>query len=231
MSGWTFEFEPRPLSAPPPWDYERRARELLQRASKVLDMGTGGGEVFGRLLEGQASRAVATEAWAPNVPVAARNLQPSGVAVVQADSLRLPFAGGVFDLILNRHEELDPTEVAAVLAPGGILLTQQIHPDWWAELRQAFPRMTRFEPHHETYPDGLRRAGLTVVDFRQHKQRVACHNLGEIVYTLAAAPWTVPNFDVAVDIDALLEVERSLSRPEGIVLTDWRYILEARKAL
>ena len=109
------------------------------------------------------------------------------------------------------------------------MLTQQIHPDWYGELRAAFPRMTRFEPHHETYPRGFASAGLIVVDRQLHAQPMAYQHLGQIAYTLAAAPWTVPDFDLDADLDALLELERSLRRPEGLVLTDRRYIVEARK--
>ena len=47
---------------------------------------------------------------------------------------------------------------------------------------------------------------------------------------LVAAPWTVPDFDLAADLDALLEIDRTLRRAEGLVLTDRRYILEARKS-
>jgi SAM-dependent methyltransferase len=231
LTGWTWAYTPRPLGQPPPWDYEARAKVLAAGASSMLDMGTGGGEVYARVLEGYTGRACATEEWAPNVPVAGQKLRPLGVGVVHAESFRLPFADGAFGLVLNRHEALLPAEVARVLAPGGTVLTQQIHPDWHAELRDAFPRMTLFEQHDETYPDGFRATGLTVVDFQQHAQPMAYQHLGEIVYMLVAAPWTVPDFDVEADLDALLEVERLFRRPEGIVLTDRRYILEARKQM
>lgn len=192
-------------------------------------MGTGGGEVLSRILPGYPGQAFATEAWPPNAPVAARHLAPFGVPVVQSRDYEMPFSAGAIDLVLNRHEALLPAEVARVLAPGGTVLTQQIHPHWHAELRAAFPRMTVFEQHHETYPAGFRAAGLNVVDFQQHAQPTAYQHLGEIVYMLVAAPWTVPDFDLDADLDALLEVERTLRRPEGIVFTDRRYILEAHK--
>ena len=229
LEGWTFAHVPQPLGAPPPWDYERRARELAARAGALLDMGTGGGEVLSRVLAGHTGRAVATEEWVRNAPVAAQKLRPLRVGVVRADSYKLPFSVDAFDLVLNRHEALIPAETARVLAPGGTVLTQQIHPDWFSELRTAFPRMTRFEPHHETYPRGFAAAGLEVVDHQVHEQLMAFQHLGEIVYTLVAAPWTVPNFDLDADLDALLEVEQTLRRREGLVLTDRRYILEARK--
>ena len=229
LTGWTWAHLPRPLSDGPPWDYEARARTLATGARTVLDMGTGGGEVFSRVLEGFSGRAVATEAWPPNAPVALRRLQPMGVGVVQSRDFEMPFRAAAFDLVLNRHEALLPAEVARVLAPGGRVLTQQVHPHWHAELRHAFPRMTVFEQHHETYPLGFRNAGLSIVDFQEHVRPVAYQHLGEIVYMLVAAPWTVPDFDVEADLDALLEVEHTLRRPEGIVLTDRRYILEAVK--
>jgi len=70
---------------------------------------------------------------------------------------------------------------------------------------------------------------LDVVDFQQHSRRVAYRRLGHLVYFLFAAPWTIPDFDLDSDLEALLAVERQLGGPDGIVLTDPRYLLEARK--
>lgn len=227
MEGWTFEIGPAPLGPPPPWDYAARARALVAEARAVLDLGTGGGEVFADLLRGHAGLAVATEAWHVNAPVAQRRLGRLGAHVVQASSLALPFANGRFELVLDRHEELNPAEVARVLAPGGRVLTQQIHPDYHAELRELFPRMTDFGRHDVMYRRGFEAAGLQIVDVRQHERPVAYRHLGELVYELVAAPWTIPDFDVEADLDALLEAERRLGRAEGIVLSDRRYIIEA----
>jgi SAM-dependent methyltransferase len=229
MQGWAFEYEPVPAGPPFPWDYAARARELLAGARSVLDMGTGGGEFYAEALAGYAGRALATEAWPPNVPVAHCRLAPLGAAVAQADSLCLPFAAGSFDLVLNRHEELDPADVARVLAPGGTVLTQQVHAHYHAELRDYFPRMTVYDAHHDTYAAGLVAAGLQVTQHLEHSQPVAYRHLGHLVYLLAVAPWHVTDFDLAADLDALLAAERGLRRPEGIVLGDRRYFLEARK--
>ena len=46
---------------------------------------------------------------------------------------------------------------------------------------------------------------------------------------LTAAPWTIPDFNLERDIEALLALERSAKREEGIVLTESRYIIEAYK--
>lgn len=226
MQGWTFEFVPRPLGQPPPWDYQARARELAGRARRVLDLGTGGGEVLAGILGSFAGQALATEEWRPNVTVAARRLR--GVAqVLHASSLAVPLAGESVDLVLDRHEALDPAEVARVLRPGGRVLTQQVHPNYHAELRPFFPRMTRSEPHHITYPAGFERAGLVVADARAHEQPMAYPTLGHLAYEIAAAPWSLPDFDLEADLDALLRVEAELGGPQGIVLFDRRYLVEA----
>jgi len=64
---------------------------------------------------------------------------------------------------------------------------------------------------------------------RQHSRRVAYQQLGHLVYFLVAAPWTIPDFDLEADLEALLAVEYQLGGPDGIILTDPRYLLEARK--
>ena len=37
MTGWNFAHLPQPLGAPPPWDYEARARELAATAPRLVD--------------------------------------------------------------------------------------------------------------------------------------------------------------------------------------------------
>ena len=229
MRGWSWEIQSVSLGPDIPWSYTSRARELLARARSVVDMGTGGGEAFGDLCDGYPGFAVATEGWSGNVLVAAERLSPSGIPVVHASSLQLPFADGSFELILNRHEELSPEEVARVLAPGGYALTQQVGRNNWQELFEFFPRMHDFGPHFELYQDGFRAGGLNVTRAESHNYLIAFPSLGEVVYMLTAAPWTIPDFDLERDLDALLALERSAKREEGIVFTESRYIIEAYK--
>jgi len=231
LTGWDLDrIAPTRIGPGLPWNYERRARELLAQAQSVLDLGTGGGELFAELCAGYHGRAIASEPWAVNAPLAKRRLSRLEVDVVRAHSLRLPFHSGAFDLVLDRHEELDPNEVHRVLRRGGSLLTQQIGENEWIELRPFFPRMQDFGPLLDRYVSGLQQTGMTVAVAKAHDFRSAYRGLGELVYLLCISPWTIPDFDpLGKDLAALLHMEDRLAAREGLILTESRFIIEARK--
>jgi SAM-dependent methyltransferase len=195
----------------------------------VLDLGTGGGEVLSRILAGGDARAIASEEWHVNAPIAARRLNPLGASVVRADSMRLPFVASRFDLVLDRHEALGPDEVARVLVPGGTVITQQCGPDDWPELAR-FLHKVKFDDHFNIYQRGFAAAGLAIDEARWHEGRVAFEALGDLVYMLLVAPWSFPDFDPRRDIDALLALEDALGTPDGIVVTEMRYLIVASKS-
>jgi hypothetical protein len=229
FTGWMPDVRTRRLGPRQPWDYRTRAKQLMASSPSVLDMGTGGGERFGRLLDGYTGRAVATEEWSVNVPIAARHLKPLGADTVYCRSTQLPFAGQSFDLVLNRHEDLWPLDVARVVKPGGTVLTQQA---WmiWKELSRFIPRRIFLDDLFERYRDGFAAAGLEVLDARAARWPSAYASLGDFVYMLCIAPWEVPEFDpLGRDLEALLALERELTTPDGLVLTEGYFILEAKK--
>lgn len=214
---------------PEPWSYEDEVRRCAVDARTALDLGTGGGERLADLRPALPSRVIATEEWHINAPVARARLAPLGVDVVRCDSLRLPFADGCVDLVLSRHEALDPAEVVRVLAPGGVVVTQQIEADAWPELRRFFPRMTTFGDHFTAYRDGFRAGGLEITTAQRHARRQTFATLGDLVFMLLIAPWTIPEFDpLGQDLDALLALEAELGTAGGITLSEGRYLLVAR---
>src|SRR5215472_10011697 len=142
FSGWDFSWlEGRRVEeGEDDWDYEERARRLIKLAASLIDLGTGGGERLSRLGP-FPPRAVATEAYGPNVSIARACLQPLGVTVMQThpgihdtrgpqpdgrfSERRLPFPDAHFDLVLAHSSAFCPAEVFRVLCPGGMLLTAQ----------------------------------------------------------------------------------------------------------
>ncbi len=230
MEGWTWEIAPKRIGPPYPWDYVARARELLAIANFVLDIGTGGGEVLTSICQGFDVRVIATEAWAPNLPIASKTLSVVHANVVHADHNHLPFAGHSFDVVLARHQDFEAGQCARVLAHGGHLLTQQVANSNWKELRIYFPRMGEGISYFDGYQSDLLSAGFEIIDANTHETSICFAGLSELVYALSATPWTIPGFDIDADFDALMELDGELRGSDGIVLTESRFILEAERA-
>lgn len=228
FSGWTFDFEPRHLGPPLPWSYEDLVRAHARGTTSVLDLGTGGGERLAAMRDGLPQRVVATEEWSVNVPVAHARLAPLGVEVVRVPSEVSPFADRSFDLVINRHSGLEPAEIARLVRPGGAFVTQQVGRGNWDELVPHFPRLHDWGDELGSSSAALREFGFNVT-VHEHRERVAYPSLGEFVYMLSVASWTIPDFDLERDIDALLALERDCLTDEGFVVTEDRYLLTARK--
>jgi len=229
FSGWDLsDHRPHALEPEPPWDFGNLVREFGPASSAVLDLGTGGGEILSALRPSLPNTVVATEEWIVNAPIAFRRLSPLGVHVVRAKSMQLSFADASFDLLLSRHEEFAPGEVARVLAPGGRFVTQQVGRLNWRELRRHFPRMTDFGDLRSECVEAFHRIGFAV-ESKEHTHRVAYASLGDIVFMLSVAPWEIPDFDLERDLDALLALEMDCGTADGLLVTESRYLIIARK--
>ena len=232
-TGWDLGFiDAKHVGPPLPWDYEALAREALATAKSAVDLGTGGGEVLARIADGvHFARLTAAEQWPPNARLAYERLRPLGIATVwcEVEATHMPFRSASFDLVLDRHEALDPEEVHRVLQPGGTLLTQQCTPDTWPELHRYFDRAARFPDHYRLYADAFRALGY-VVEVQHHDFETRFASLSELVQMLIVAPWYVPDLDVEKDIEALRRMETEVSDAGGgIVLREGRYLLRAVK--
>ena len=235
FSGWDFShLEGRMLEEQPPWSYAARAAELMDAASAVLDMGTGGGERLLALREHWPGKVAVTEDYPPNVKLARERLEPLGVRVVELALNRetpMPFGDGEFDLVLNRHSGTNPPEVARILAPGGTFLTQQVHGLYAQDLIAAFYAEPLWP--HATMENKVRRlegAGLTILDAREWTGKFTFADVGAIVYYLKAIPWVVDGFSVETHLAHLLALQERLERGEGLVFEARKYLVEARKA-
>jgi SAM-dependent methyltransferase len=207
FSGWDFSWlAARSTDEPLPWDYRSEVARLAAGASTLLDMGTGGGEVLSGLVP-RPPRTVATEAWPPSVPVAARRLLPLGIPVVQdegaaensaedASQGRLPFRDGAFPLVTNRHESFLAAEVSRVLAPGGTFITQQVDMHTYDDLYRLLGLRVPEQPDSwlPLAQRQLREAGLTVQVAMAGEERQRFRDVAGIIYYLRVIPWAVPEY-------------------------------------
>jgi hypothetical protein len=192
-------------------------------------MGTGGGELLLTLADALPSDTVATEGWPPNLPVATDALAPHGIHVVPYDSetdARMPFDGGRFEVVLDRHESYVAAEVFRVLTPGGVFLTQQVDGRDFEESHRLFGGSTAY-PHitmaHLRAEAEV--AGFVVERAEEWSGTMRFPDVGAFVSYARIVPWQVPH-DFSVDryADVLLRLT-----PEDLVFTQRRFVLVCRR--
>jgi SAM-dependent methyltransferase len=235
VDGWDFSWlDGRATEQRPSWGYQRLMGARMARSATALDVETGGGEVLAGVPR-LATRTAATEAWPPNIARAASLLRPRGVAVVaDADEPPLPFAAGVFDLVVSRHPvDACWEEIARVLQPGGTYLSQEVGPRSVFELVEWFlgPQPPAIE--HSRHPDKARAAaeaaGLEVVDLRLESLRTEFFDIGAVVYFLRKVIWMVPGFTVEQYHGELRDLHGRIQREGPFVAYATRFLIEARK--
>lgn len=229
--GWDFSYidNRRHDVTHAPWDYSAIAQERLRTATAVLDVDTGDGKRFAETLaeSGFQGRACATEGYAPNVPLARATLAPVGVdvretgaslhpssATPSADAKRLPFADATFDLVLNRHGDIDTAEIRRVLRPGGWLVTQQVGGKTNLDIHYMLDAPLPTEP---TWDLATAQARLEAAGFRIHRAQEAFtttryDDVGALVWYLKAVPWQIPDFSVDRYAAKLLALHRQIEQ-------------------
>jgi SAM-dependent methyltransferase len=237
FAGWDFSYindTGRWATEPLPWSYASLVLPHLRAAGAMLDMGTGGGEFLSRL-QPLPAMTVATEGYAPNVPIARDRLTPLGVQVIAIDqdtSHTLPLADATFDLTINRHEYYDPHEVRRILKPGGRFITQQVGGGEYPPLRVLLGDATPNEYAHWTREYAvheLLNAGLTVTASAEAFPMARCYDVGALIYYLFAIPWDVPDFSVERHRDALFAVHQRIQHDGYIAVEGHRFIIQAQR--
>jgi uncharacterized protein (DUF952 family) len=237
LAGFDFSwFEGRATEQRPSWGYVGLVSERIGTVGSVLDIETGGGEVFAEGLERATacpSVVAATEAWAPNVPVAERRLAEFGGRVVHTpDGAPLPFADGSFELVVSRHPvSPDWPEITRVLVAGGTYLSQQVGQHSNRELYEA---LMGPQPDDDSRSAGLARqeaeaAGLSVARLEDESLEVVFLDVGAVVHFLRKVPWTVPDFTVPRYRTELRRVHDEIEASGRFVSHSRRMLVEARK--
>lgn len=235
LEGWDFApIGHRWQRGGPSWDLPMLVRERFATSSSFLDLGTGGGEFLSSLAP-LPPASFATEGYAPNVAVARRRLEPLGVRVLPIGSdLRIDLPDSSLDLVLSRHEAFDPVEVARVLRPGGVLLTQQVGGRNYFELERRFdvpsePAYNRIGSAESFAEEISESHTLLVEDARECTFPERFLDVGAVVYFLRAAPWEVPGFTVERFRSVLEALHQEIERVGFWELTAHRLLVQARK--
>lgn len=240
FQGWDFShLDGRWDNTALPWDYKAVIKNYLKESDILLDMGTGGGE-FLLTIGHPYKNTYATEAYAPNYELCKKVLSPLGITVVQtytdenlnADN-KLPFEDNFFDVIINRHESFDLTEVDRTLKQGGYFITQQVGNKNFTEFAKRLndDGFTTQYPLHTVarYTDELKSMGYRIHKADEVQYPAKFYDVGALVFYAKIIVWEIPNFSVQTHLDKLFACQREVEDKGFLGGTGHRFLIVAKK--
>lgn len=169
------------------------------------------------------------------MPIARERLGPLGVTIVDVsddpiDACR-SFADGEFDLVINRHEYSNPTELRRILSAGGLFITQQVGDRNNVELNEwLLPDAPEDDPDEwrvETAVRQLAEAGFRTIEAQETFPAARFMDIGAVVYYLKAVPWQVEGFSVDTFRDRLLAMHEQILAQGAFVARSHRFLVRA----
>ncbi len=232
FKGWDFShLKGKMKSQKPPWDYTKIAKQLIKKTESVLDMETGGGEIFSSLRP-FPKHTVAYEGYKPNVSVAKKRLEHLGVKVVECrNPKKLPFKNEEFSLVLNKHGAMNAKEVYRILNKGGIFFTQQVTgSNDSQDLVKEFKSKRKFSNINlDLYTNQLKKVGFEILKSKKWKGKRTFKDVGAVVYYLKAIPWIVQGFSVKKNLSTLKNLQKKLEKNKKLEFDTARFMILAKK--
>lgn len=136
------------------WIYEEEIRKRITKDSKILDLGTAGGE---KLLKDfpECAEILGTDFSKEMIETANKNLLKSGrkdVSFKVMDNLKMDVPENYFDIVTARHTIIDPKQIYRSLKKGGYLIVRGVDKlDCWS-LKKLFGRG---QAYHDVNPISL----------------------------------------------------------------------------
>lgn len=242
IRGWDFS-RMRIWSEPAPWNYKEIVRRYLRPSARVLDIATGGGEVFLSLVPYLGS-GLGTD-FSPEMTATARENTPADLAgkvswaVMEAQDLRVEPES--FDVVLNRHGPVFLSPILRALRPGGYFICQQVGGlnsrniihlfgwdsggDYW---RDYWDRHGFEHQDIATLARRLTESGSRVVAQGGYNIRTAFLDLESFLFFLKAIPLP-EDLDLDRHGERILRFIEENTTPEGIETNEHREILVAQK--
>ena len=122
------------------WDLYEILKKLANKKSKILDLGTGGGEKLLRSFP-ECAEILGTDFSEGMIETAQKNLTQSGrqnISFRLMDNLHMDVPDNYYDIVVARNTITDPKQIYRCLKPGGYLLIQGVDKyDCWS-LKRIF---------------------------------------------------------------------------------------------
>ena len=236
FEGWDFsEFQENLKEESIKWNYRQIVEEYLEdyipKVEYLLDMGTGGGE-FLASLKNLPFHTYATESYPPNIPIAKSRLEPLGIKVIplQNDS-NLPLNTHQFDLVINRHESYDLSELKRILKPKGIFITQQVGGNDQTDINVALgaPVNTEYNHWNLNYArKQLEDQGFSIILQKEDVSMNQFLTIEILIRYLRAIPWQIPDFSVKKYYSQIVQLSNLIKTQGEFQSRSFRFLMIAQ---
>ena len=222
------------------WDMYDILKQSANEKSKVLDLGTGGGEkvlkYFPNVLE-----VVATDLSSEMIKTAKANLAKAGkqnIVFKQMDNLKMTTQDNYFDVVVARHTVIDANGIYKTLKKGGKLILRGVDKlDCW-ELKRDFNRGQDYleeKPISVIDYEDILNAGFKNVELVPIHAREYYKTKEDLLALLLKTP-IINNFEVPTeesfsekDLKILDSYISRHTTPKGIILIRRYYGITAEK--
>ncbi|AJS60488.1 class I SAM-dependent methyltransferase [Paenibacillus sp. IHBB 10380] len=234
INGWDFS-QLQCISEGLKWHFFNEVSQRCNKYDLLLDIGTGGGEALLSITD-SALLLVGIDHSTGMITTANNNLMKShitNVRFIHMDAEKLDFPDHFFNIVSCQHSHFDATEIARVLTPDGIFLTQQVSEQDKFNLKQAFGRGQAWGTEAGTlqrkYITDLQKAGFTDIQFLECNVVEYYPSVEDLVFLLSHTP-IIPNFgEYDNDFDVLEQFITDQRTPAGIKTNSERFMIIAKK--
>jgi ubiquinone/menaquinone biosynthesis C-methylase UbiE len=129
------------------WNMYEILKDVTNKNSKILDLGTGGGEKLLKYYP-ECAEILGTDYSPEMIKTAKRNLEKSGrknIYFREMNNLAMDVEDEYFDVVVARHTVTDPKQIMKCLKPGGHLIVKGVDKDDCWSLKLLFNKGQGFE--------------------------------------------------------------------------------------
>ena len=232
FKGWDFSYlDERWKSDDLPWDYKSIIKKYLKDDDKLLDIGTGGGEILLSLNHPHSLTSV-TEGYEPNIKLCEETLSPLGITVYPFVGDDLSSIDDKFDVVINRHDSYNEKDLNRILKPNGLFITQQVGAYNNIDLSRFFDPNHIIQFPEMTFNDSIKRLeenGFEIIYKEEFYPKLKFFDLGAIAFFARIISWEFIDFSVDRYIDKFIELNNILKEKGYIESTEHRFMIVAKK--